>query len=200
MNKVKDVVLYQVATDRNYKVGDIIEFGKNYNGNGNRVYNSSFNNGNNSYHKECFSYINSKKIFKDKTLLVNVAKSLEESDFVLRELAAEEIRKEKYNGYPSRLKCMFLSEKKEDALKNLKIMYQKGYGNHFQAVSVKLNGNIFYARNIGLKRNGLSYNEYLKIADEYWKQDQNSTEDVKEILFEGIAEIVEVIEEYKIRS
>ena len=35
MKKVKDVILYQVATDRDYKVGDILEFGENYNGQGN---------------------------------------------------------------------------------------------------------------------------------------------------------------------
>ena len=45
----------------------------------------------------------SKKIFKNKSLVIDMAKSLSESDFVLRELAAEEVRKEKYSDYPSRL-------------------------------------------------------------------------------------------------
>lgn len=31
MEKVKDLILYQVATDRNYKVGDKIYFGKTLN-------------------------------------------------------------------------------------------------------------------------------------------------------------------------
>ena len=57
---------------------------------------------------------------------------------------------------------------------------------------------MFYARSKGLQRNGSSYGEYLRIADEYWSQDQNSTEEVKEILFEGKAEVVEIMEEYKI--
>ena len=138
------------------------------------------------------------KIFKNKSLVIDMAKSLSESDFVLRELAAEEVRKEKYSDYPSRLNCMFLSEKREVALENLKTFYQKGFGTHFQAIAVKLEGRLFYARSKGLQRNGSSYGEYLRIADEYWSQDQNSTEEVKEILFEGKAEVVEIMEEYKI--
>ena len=127
-----------------------------------------------------------------------MSKALSESDFILRELAAEEVRKEKYKDYPSRLKCMFLSENKNIVLDNLKIFYQKGYGTHFQAIAVKLEGKLFYARSKGLQRNGLSYCEYLKIADEYWNQDQNSTDEVKEILFEGKAEVIEIMDEYKI--
>ena len=198
MKIVKDQILYQVATDRDYKVGDIIEFGSSHNGQGNRIYNSKFNDGKDAYHKIGFNYANSKKIFKNKSLVIDMAKSLSESDFVLRELAAEEVRKEKYSDYPSRLKCMFLSEKREVALENLKTFYQKGFGTHFQAIAVKLEGRLFYARSKGLQRNGSSYGEYLRIADEYWSQDQNSTEEVKEILFEGKAEVVEIMEEYKI--
>ena len=198
MKNVKDVILYQVATDRNYKVGDIINFGDNYNGQGNRIYNSKFNDGKDAYHKVGFKYADSKKILKNKSLIIQMAKSLSESDFVLRELAAEEVRKEKYSGCPSRLKCMFLSESREVVLDNLKTFYQRGVGSHFQAIAVKLEGKVFYARSKGLQRNGLSYKEYLEIADEYWSQDQNSNEEVKEILFEGRAEVVEIVEEYKI--
>lgn len=198
MTIVKDAILYQVATDRNYKVGDIIEFGETYNGQGHRIYNSKFNDGKYSYHKLGFNYVNGKNIFKNKSLMIEICKSLQESDFVLRELAAEEVRKEKYSCFPSRLKCMFLSESKQVVLDNLKIFYQKGYGTHFQAIAVKLDGRLFYARSKGLQRNGSSYGEYLQIADEYWSQDQNSNDDVKEILFEGKAEVVEIIDEYKI--
>ena len=198
MSIVKDVVLYQVATDRNYKVGDVIEFGENYNGQGVRIYNSKFNDGKDAYHKLGFKYADSKNVFKNKTLIIEMAKSLSESDFVLRELAAEEVRKEKYADFPSRLKCMFLSDKREVVLENLKTFYQKGYGSHFQAIAVKLNGRLFYARSKGLQRSGLSYGEYLKIADEYWGQDQGSNDEVKEILFEGRAEVIEILGEQTI--
>ena len=83
---------------------------------------------------------------------------------------------------------MFLSEKREVALENLKTFYQKGFGTHFQAIAVKLEGRLFYARSKGLQRNGSYYGEYLRIADEYWSQPQDSNDGVKEILFEGKAE------------
>lgn len=200
MKEVKDLILYQVSTDRNYKVGDILSFGKKFNGQGDRINNSKFNDGEFSYYKLGFDYINSKKMFKNKKLMLEMSKSLAESDFVIRELAAEEVRKEKFKEYPSRLKCMFLSEQKEVVLNNLRQMYKKGFGTHFQAVAVKLNGKLFYARGVGLQRNGLSYGEYKKIAEEYWSQDQDSSEEVKEILFEGKAEIVEIIEEFVVNK
>lgn len=198
MSKVENIILYQVATDRNYKVGDIIYFDKDYNGNGNRVYNSNFNDGKDAYHKVGFNYANSKKILKNKNLIVDISKALSETDFVLRELAAEEVRREQYPEYPSRFKCMFLSETKEVALKNLKEFYKRGQGNQFQAIAVELNGNIFYAKSKGLERNGLSYGEYLKIADEYWSQNQEINEEAKEILFIGKAKVVEILKEMKL--
>ena len=200
MENVENIILYQVATDRNYKVGDVIEFSSELNGNGYRVYNSKFNDGKEAYHKVGFNYANSKKIFKNKNLIVNMSKSLSESDFVLRELAAEEVRKEKYPEYPSRLKCMFLSEKKETALENLKDFYKSGKGKLFQAIAVELEGNLFYARSKGLQRNGSSYGEYLKIADEYWSQNQKSKEEAKEILFVGKAKVVEILKEMKLEK
>lgn len=36
--QVKDLILYQVATDRNYKVGDKYTFGENPNGQWQRVF------------------------------------------------------------------------------------------------------------------------------------------------------------------
>ena len=194
--EVKDLILYQVATDRYYKVGDVLTFGETYNGQGNRINNSKFNNGEKSYYNLGYKYLNSKNIFKNKNLLFEISNSLSESDFVIRELAAEEVRKELFSNYPSRLKCMFLSDKKEVVLDNLKVMYKKGFGTHFQAIAVKLNGKLFYAKNVGLQRNGLSYGKYKDIAREYWSQDQDSNDETKEILFEGKAEVVEILGEY----
>ena len=75
-----------------------------HNGQGNRIYNSKFNDGKDAYHKIGFNYANSKKIFKNKSLVIDMAKSLSESDFVLRELAAEEVRKEKNRSFELWLK------------------------------------------------------------------------------------------------
>ena len=40
--KVKDLILYQIATDRHYKVGDELEFGKIYNFQGQRVFDVNY--------------------------------------------------------------------------------------------------------------------------------------------------------------
>lgn len=194
--KVKDLVLYQVATDRNYKVGDKLIFGKEYNGQGNRILSTKFNDGKDAKYKLGFKYADSKNIFKKKDLVIDLCKTMSENDFVLRELAVEEVRKTKYPNLPSRLKCMFLSDTKQVVLENLKTFHLKGVGKLFQAVAVKLTGELFYAKSVALPRNGLSYGEYMEIADKYWSQDQNSTEEIKEILFEGKAEIVEILDEY----
>lgn len=194
--KVKDLILYQISTDRNYKVGDKLTFGKVYNGQGNRILNTKFNDGKNAMYKLGFNYADSKNIFKKKDLVINLCKTMQESDFVLRELAVEEVRKAKYPNLPSRLRCMFLSDTKQVVLDNLKTFHLKGVGKHFQAVAVKLTGELFYAKSVALPRNGLSYGEYMEIADKYWSQDQDSAESIKEILFEGKAEIVEIIEEF----
>ena len=70
-------------------------------------------------------------------------------------------------------------------------------GKQFQAVAVKLNGTIFKAGKVYVSREGKSYNYYKEKAIEYWKQKGLKDEEVKEILFEGTAEIVEILAEYK---
>ena len=194
--RVKNLILYQISTDRNYKVGDKLTFGEAYNGLADRIFNTKFGDGKNAFYKLGFEYADSKNIFKKKDLVIDLCKTMQESDFVLRELAVEEVRKTKYPNLPSRLRCMFLSDTKQVVLDNLKTFHLKGVGKHFQAVAVKLTGELFYAKSIALPRNGLSYGEYIEIADKYWSQDQNSTESIKEILFEGKAEIIDILDEY----
>lgn len=48
MQKVKDLMLYQVATDRNYKVGDKIYFGEDPNGQ-KKIFDFAFNQNGNLY-------------------------------------------------------------------------------------------------------------------------------------------------------
>ncbi|MBP3581150.1 MAG: DUF2441 domain-containing protein [Clostridia bacterium] len=193
--KVKDKIYYQVATDRNYKVGDKLEFGQTLNGVGERVLNTHFQKSGVPINRLGFDYLDNKNIFKNKKLILDMSKALLEADFVLRELAAEEVRKENFPTLPSRFRCMFLSESKVEALANLKKFQKDSSGKHYQAVAVKVSGNIFYAKEVGLQRNGLSYHDNKKVAEQYWAQNQNSSESIKEILFEGKAEVVEILEE-----
>lgn len=194
--KVKNLIAYQIATDRHYKVGDKLLFGEEYNFQGQRVLGGARLEKKRTY-DEGYSFVNSKKIFANKNLVLKLSKQLEEYDFTLRELAFEEVRKDDFSEYPSRLRGMFLIDNKEECLKNLKSFHHKGYGTFFQAVSVKLNGNVFYASSKNARRSGLSFDEYKKLAKEYWAQDQNSDLPINEILFEGKAEIIEILDEYE---
>lgn len=194
--EVKDLVLYQVATDRNYKVGDVLHFGEEDNFQAYRVWNSKLYDDKGRFAKQGYDFVQSKKIFANKKLVKKLSKAIEEADFIIRELAIEEVRKTKYPDEPSRLRCMFLTDSKEDCLKGVKTFYQKGHGSHFQAIAVRLNGKVFYAKEKAIGRWGLSYKEYSKLADEYWSQNQNSNVKIQEILFEGEAEVIEIMDEY----
>lgn len=198
--KVKDLILYQVATDRNYKVGDVLTFNKDIpNGQYNRVFNTDFRlNGTRPSDEMYFVAKRKFKKFKSKDDIYSIAHTLEYYDVLVKEIALEEVRKEKYPNLPSRLHCMYLSLSKEIALKNLKSMAgsRDKNGKVFQAVAVKLNGTIFKAGKVYVNREGKSYNYYKDKAVAYWKQKGLKEEEVKEILFEGTAEIVEILEEY----
>ena len=139
---------------------------------------------------EDFKFVSTVKIFKWR-LDMGFQDLDQKYDFVVRELATEKVRKEFYPDYPSRLHCMYLSLSRQTALKN----FEKSKEPHLQAIAVKLNGKIHKCGNVMLDRNGGSFEDYEKTAHEYWKQENVKDEDVKEILFEGKAEIVEIMDE-----
>lgn len=194
MKKVKDLILYQVATDRHYAKGDILTFGKQMNVQGERTFNTSFTQDNIAWHEKGFEYANSKKILKDKNLVIALSKNLAEADFVIRELAMENARKEIAPNAPSRLFAMFLTAEKENVIKGVENFYKKGFGTFFQAVAVKLNG-VIHIGYKGIGRFGKSYQEYYDLAKQYWTQPQDKMDGADEILFEGEAEIVEILKE-----
>lgn len=197
--KVKNLILYQVATDRNYKVGDVLEFNKNIpNGQFNRVFNTDFRLNGIRPSDEIYNVAKRKfKKFKSKDDIYSIAHILEYYDVAIKEIALEEVRKEKFPNLPSRLHCMYLSISKDIVLENIKSMAnnREKNGKHFQAVAVKLNGTIFKAGKEYISREAKSYEYYKEKANSYWKQKGLKDEEVKEILFEGTAEIVEILKE-----
>ncbi len=196
--KINYEVLFQVATNRNFKVGDKIHFGNEFNGQM-KIFNFTFNKDGKPLHE--LGLKSSKQgIIKDKKLLFEMSVALQNYDLFMREIALEEVRKEKFPNFPSRFKCMYLSDNKDIVIKNLNIMHYKFPENQYQAISVKLNGEIFYAKDFGIGRYGLSFNEYKILAEKYWSQNQNSNSPTKEILFVGDAEIVEVFKDTKIKT
>ena len=197
--KIKDIVLYQVATDRNYKVGDKIHFGDEPNGQELNCINLSFNKNSEPLHK--LGYDNAKKgIFKNKDLILDMSKALSNYDFIMREFAMEEVRRQQFPNLPSRFRCMFLSENEDTCLHNLEGFVNRGAGKKLQAIKVKVNGEAHFVKSFGISRLGLSFNEYKKEAVKYWNQDQNSNDSTKEILFVGDVEIIEILKEINIEE
>ena len=62
-------------------------------------------------------------------------------------------------------------------------------------VAVKLNGIIFKAGKVYMMREGESFSYYKQKAYEYWSQKNLKDSEINEILFEGTAEIVEILDE-----
>lgn len=189
MEKVKDLILYQIAKSKKFSVGDKITFNeKTITGQYRKVFQTKFQIENIRLSNIAYEKQHRKLLKKN---ILTFAHLCDEYDFVVRELATEKIRKEFYPDCPSRLHCMYLSLSRQTALKN----FEKSKEPHLQAIAVKLNGKIHKCGNVMLDRNGGSFEDYEKTAHEYWKQENVKDEDVKEILFEGKAEIVEIMDE-----
>ena len=114
----------------------------------------------------------------------------------LRELALEEVRKEKYPQYPSRMGCLYVSETFEEA---------DNWGKYFAEIGrptyciVKLNieGNCFVGDATKCFDGQTDKNENLRLAKLYWENSPNSPDEplIKEMLVDGEITIVEIVKE-----
>lgn len=195
--KVKDIIMYQIAINRNYKAGQTFFIGDSDNGQAARVKNSKFyiNKGQSlaNYLKEKY---NGNEFTFSPDELKNIGVMLGEYDFVVRELAFEEIRKEKFSHLPSRLKCMYLYGKKDFALNDVDAFLKTRENvKSLQVVSVKLDGEIFMGDISSKLRVGESFENYKNMGEQYWMKETILDSDEKcEYLFVGNVEIVEVID------
>lgn len=199
MQKVKDLIMYQ-ATTRDYKIGDILEFGQIRNFQAERVLNTNYRmEGAENGMPEMFLQEKLKKKKKKLKLTRDEAKSicdiLFSYGFSMRELGYEICRQLYYKNEPSRLNCMFLCEKAEEAKCYLTTAKQKGNQNPPRVVGLKLNGKILRTSNSFNRRDGKSINEFITQAHDYWKGVDENFADTKsvEYLFEGTAEVVEIL-------
>lgn len=197
MQIVKDLIMYQ-ATTRDYKVGDVVEFGKDRNYQAHRVFATNYKmEGAQNNMAEMFLDDKLKK--KKKKLKREEIKSLStilwNYGFSMRELGYEICRQLYYKEEPSRLTSMFLCEKPEEAKEYLSTSRSKGKMTDAKVVGVKLNGKLLKTSNRFNLRHGKSVDEFIEQAHDYWKgvgDDFPYTETI-EYLFEGMAEIVEII-------
>ncbi len=196
MKIVKDLIMYQ-ATTRDYKLGDKLEFGKDRNYQAKRTLETNYRfDGAENDMTEMFL---EEKLKKKKKLnseeMRKVCDILWNYGFSMRELGYEICRQLYHKDEPSRLTCMFLCEKEEEAKGYLSTAQTKGKETDPKVVGVKLNGKLLRTSNSFNIRGGKSIDEFIEQAHRYWKGVGEDFEDKKsiEFLFEGTAEVVEII-------
>lgn len=114
----------------------------------------------------------------------------------LRELALEEVRKEKYPNFPSRMGCLYVSKSLDEANKWFDFFTRIGRPT-FQIVKLKVNGNCFEGDATKCFDGSLHKEENLCLAKRYWenKKEQSDEPSVIEILVDGDIEVVEIVKE-----
>ncbi len=190
--EIKDEILYHTTLTCTYKVGDVLKFGDDKRGMYTRVYNADYTiNGKSA--KEELKAISKKKIFHflGKEKLQRVKKIISDYDFSLREVALEQVRLKKFKNYPSRLTSLFACHTLENAKMWFPLItWQK---NNYQFVKLKCTGKIFVGDSWHNTNEGFSFAERLEKADKYWGEQLTETPRL-ETLFEGTAEVVEILE------
>lgn len=159
---------YHLVSNNNWNVGDEIEIGAEGYGMWNDVYNFS-----------CMKEINS-ETEKDRVI--------EEYDFIIRELAAEEVRQKEFPDFPSRLRCLWLCEDIKDCQKRVEDFRRLGRSVN-QIVKVELNGTILNVNPENLRKSRKSYNEYKQSARKFFTDNEKRENSV--IMFQGKLKVVE---------
>ena len=108
--------------------------------------------------------------------------------FIMRELALEEVRKEKYPNYPSRLNCLYVTKTKEDAI-NWSNILKRNNKECKQILTLELTGELFIGDGDLIKRQNKSYQKHIETAEKYWKSEIIST---SEYLFYGKAKVIKI--------
>lgn len=115
-------------------------------------------------------------------------------DVALRELAMEEVRKESYPDYPSRMGCLYVSETLEEAERWAEYFISLGRPT-FQIVKIRVEGTFFAGDATKCFDGTISREENRRLADRYWRNEENPPEEppIKELLAGGDLEVVEIL-------
>ena len=191
MIKINKEIYYHANSGDELKIGDILVFNENTN---NRMYDSLYNSEYSLNNMDANSILCTKRNDKDLTNEeYNVVLNTVNNDaFVMRELALEEVRKERFSNYPSRLKCLYVTKEKDDAFNWAKIL-KRNNKICKQIITFELTGDLFIGDGNLMKRQNLSYSKHLDNALNYWS---NSTKEENEYLFYGTAKVIS-IDDYK---
>lgn len=116
----------------------------------------------------------------------------------LRELALEEVRREKYPMYPSRMACLYVSATLEEAEKWGEFFARIGRPT-YHIVLLDVQGNCFVGDAAKCFDGQLSKQENLRLAELYWKNEPNDTggAPIREMLVDGQITVVEIVKEIR---
>ena len=113
----------------------------------------------------------------------------------LRELAMEEVRREKYPQYPSRMSCLYVSKTFEEAEKWGNFFAEIGRPT-YHIVKLKVEGNVFEGDATKCFKGTPSREENRKLAKLYWENVAGNSEmQGCEILADGCLTVVEIVKE-----
>ena len=113
----------------------------------------------------------------------------------LRELALEEVRRETYPDYPSRMGCLYVSETLEESERWAAFFASLGRPT-YHIVKLKICGNRFAGDATKCFDGTASHQENVRLARCYWENVSNPEDEppIKEILVDGDIEVVEIIQ------
>lgn len=116
-------------------------------------------------------------------------------DVALRELAMEEVRREKYPQYPSRMACLYVSRELEESRRWGEFFACIGRPT-YAIVELKITGRVFVGNACNCFDGTPDKAANLKKAERYW-QNQPNTEDgeIWEMLADGDIEVARIVEE-----
>ena len=177
-------IFYHVVTDKPMKVGQELIFDDNH-------------------HSGVYDRVNSYKekvddIYKNPEVYKNI--ELEHHlKVALRELAMEEVRKEKYPDYPSRLASLYVSNTLSEAEKWYNLFIELGRPT-YAIVKVEVDGNIYIGDANNCFDGTIDKNKNLELAEKYWKYKENieGKEPIVEILASGKIRVIEIVKENKL--
>ena len=183
---MKSFYVYHVVTERPMKLGQIIKF-------------------DNNIHSGVYERVNEKKKIVEE-IYNNPEKFKQEqlehhTKVALRELAMEEVRKEFFPNYPSRLSSLYVSKNINDAIfwKNTFIKLNRKV---YQLVKLKVNGREFTGNAYNCFEGTTSKEENVKLSIKYWQNEsfEDTQPPINETLVDGYIEVVEILEEYQDKS
>lgn len=191
MEFLKDGYIYHVVTERKMKLGQKIVFGNHKNSIYDRVMNWQFMN---DEGKDSLDIILSKKFDNftedDKRTIKNY---IYENAMIMREYILEQVRKEKYPSYPSRMSCLYCVRNEKDTQAWIDV-FNRLKRPMLQVVKMKANGKIFDGDASFILRDARSLQHKIDLAEKYWQGAGDNP--IPETLFEGEVEVVEIIKEF----